>query len=262
MKNSHFKIVCLLFLTLPMFSSAQHKNKSGEYYQITVYHFSNADQQQLIDAYLKDAYLPALHRLQIKSVGVFTHIGNDTAADKRLYVFFPVKSLQEAADLTTRLEQDKEYVTSGKEYLQTAFNKPAYSRKENILLKAFPLAPFMSLPKLKGPLAERVYELRSYESPSENLFANKVQMFNEGGEISLFKRLNFNGVFYASVIAGSRMPNLMYMTSFENMDDRNAHWKTFSSDPEWKTTSTKPEYQNNVQRNDTNLLRATAYSDF
>jgi len=261
MKNNRLPLLSILLLTLPLFSSAQ-KNKAGEFYQITLYHFSNADQQKIIDGYLKDAYLPALHRQQIKSVGVFTPISNDTAADKSLYVLFPVKSLQEVADLNTRLDKDNEYLTNGKEYLEVAFNKPAYSRKEVILLKAFPLAPFMSLPTLKGPAAERVYELRSYESASETIFRNKVKMFNEGGEISLFKRLNFNAVFYATVIAGSHMPNLMYMTSFENMADRDAHWKSFSADPEWKTLSSMPEYKNNVQKNDTKLMRATSYSDY
>jgi hypothetical protein len=87
-------------------------------------------------------------------------------------------------------------------------------------------------------------------------------MFNEGGEVALFKRLNFNAVFYGDVIAGSRMPNLMYMTSFENMTERDAHWKTFSDDPEWKALSSRTEYQNNVSKIDINLLRATDYSDF
>ena len=87
-------------------------------------------------------------------------------------------------------------------------------------------------------------------------------MFNQGGEIALFQRLNFNAIFYSAVISGSRMPNLMYMTSFENMDDRNAHWKTFGSDPEWKKLSALPEYQNNVSRNETILMRALPFSDY
>jgi hypothetical protein len=139
---------------------------------------------------------------------------------------------------------------------------PPYARIENILLKSFPLAPALIQPKLAGPRNERVYELRSYESATENIFVNKVKMFNEGGEIALFKRLNFNAVFYASVIAGSRMPNLMYITSFENMADRDAHWKTFSADPEWKKLSSMPEYQNNVSKIDITFMRATAYSDY
>ena len=259
MKINHIKILLLFIMAVPSFSVAQ---KSGEYYQITVYHFSNADQQKLIDGYLKEAYLPALHRQKIKSVGVFTPISNDTATDKRLYVIFPLKSLQDAADLTTKLGKDNDYLSNGKEYVEVAFKTPAFSRKETILLKAFPLAPAMELPNLKGPAAERVYELRSYESASEKIFENKVKMFNEGGEITLFKRLNFNAVFYASVIAGSRVPNLMYMTSFENMAERDAHWKTFSADPEWKKTSGMPEYQNNVQKIDIILMRAAPYSDY
>ena len=87
-------------------------------------------------------------------------------------------------------------------------------------------------------------------------------MFNEGGEITLFKRLNFNSVFYASVFAGAHMPNLMYMTSFENMADRDAHWKDFSAAPEWKKLSGLPEYQNNVSKIDDIFLHATAYSDY
>lgn len=87
-------------------------------------------------------------------------------------------------------------------------------------------------------------------------------MFNEGGEIPLFKRLQFNAVFYGEVIAGSRMPNLMYITSFENMADRDAHWQAFRDDAQWKELSAKPEYKNNVSRNETILTSPTDYSDY
>lgn len=262
MKNNIIAIVCLLLSTSPLFVSAQSEKKSGEFYQITVYHFSNADQQKLIDTYLKDAYLPVMHRQAIKSVGVFTPFSNDTAADKKIYVVLPVKSLKQLTELAGKMDKDIEYLDKGKEFLDAVYNKPAFNRIENILLKAFPLAPFMTLPALKSSVAEKVYELRSYESTSQKIFENKVKMFNEGGEITLFKRLNFNAVFYASVIAGSKMPNLMYMTSFENMADRDAHWKSFGADPEWKKLSAMPEYQHNVSKNDIVFLRATPYSDY
>ena len=86
-------------------------------------------------------------------------------------------------------------------------------------------------------------------------------MFNEGDEIGLFKRLNFNAVFYSEVVAGSKMPNLMYMTSFENMDDRNAHWKAFGNDTAWIRLKTMPQYQNNVSHIDITFLRGVEYSD-
>jgi hypothetical protein len=133
---------------------------------------------------------------------------------------------------------------------------------ETILLRAFPLAPQMQLPSLQSAKKERVYELRSYESPTEKKFENKVQMFNLGDEIGLFKRLNFNAIFYSEVILGSKMPNLMYMTSFENKAARDEHWKTFVSDPYWKNLSSMPEYQNNVSHIDINFLYPADYSDF
>jgi hypothetical protein len=106
-----------------------------------------------------------------------------------------------------------------------------------------------------------VYELRSYESPTEKLHVNKVHMFNEGGEVPLFKRLGFNAVFYADVINGSHMPNLMYMTSFDNLAAREEHWKTFVADAEWKKLSALPEYQHNVSKAEIILLHAADYSD-
>ena len=115
--------------------------------------------------------------------------------------------------------------------------------------------------KLTGPKSERVYELRSYESASEKLHMNKVKMFNQGGEVDIFSRLGFNPVFYSQVVFGCKMPNLMYMTSFENMQSREEHWKAFSNDPAWKTLSALPEYQKNVSHSDIYFLRPTEYSE-
>ena len=170
--------------------------------------------------------------------------------------------MDEFARLNDRLNANADYLQQGKSYLDASYDKPPYLRMETIFLKAFSLAPQMELPSLNGPRADRVYELRSYESATEKIFRNKVQMFNEGGEIALFKRLNFNAVFYSDVIAGSKMPNLMYMTCFENMADRDAHWKTFGNDPEWKRLSSMPEYQHNVSVNEKIFLYPTGYSDY
>ncbi|MBD0378464.1 MAG: NIPSNAP family protein [Flavisolibacter sp.] len=236
--------------------------KPREYYEIRVYHFTSGNQETIIDGYLRQAFLPALHRLGIQNVGVFKPVGNDTATDKRVYVFIPYKSLSQYESTFQKLQQDKGLTTAGKEYLEASYDKPSYSRMESILLLSFPDMPQMALPKLTGPRKDRIYELRSYESATENLHRSKVKMFNEGGEIKLFNRLGFNAVFYASVMAGSRMPNLMYMTTFENKAVRDEHWKAFSDDPEWKALSAQPQYQHNVSRNETIFLAPTDYSDF
>lgn len=233
-----------------------------EYYQFTIYHYSTTSQEKILDNYLQLALLPALHRMDISKVGVFKPLSNDTATDKLLYVFVPAPAVEKLITINQKLQSDKTYQAAGADYINSNYKESPYNRIETILTEAFPLAPVMKTPVLQADKKERVYELRSYESATEKIFANKVQMFNEGDEIGLFTKLNFNAVFYSTVIAGSKMPNLMYMTCFENMADRDAHWKSFGEDPFWKKLSGMPEYQNNVSHIDITFLRPAEYSDF
>ncbi|MGB4398832.1 MAG: NIPSNAP family protein [Daejeonella sp.] len=236
------------------------QSKKTPFYEIKVYHFENAGQEELIDNYLKNALLPAMNRKGIKNVGVFKPVNNNTSEDKRIYVLVPFKSTKQFTDMPEQLAKDAMYNENGKAYLDVAYNKAPYKRMESIFIKAFDLMPNMELPALKNELSKRVYELRSYEGPTEKMYTRKVEMFNTGGEISLFKRLGFNAVFYGSVIAGSRMPNLMYMTTFEDMAARDEHWNTFRVDEEWKKLSAMDYYKNTVSRNETILLNPTGYS--
>jgi hypothetical protein len=229
------------------------------YFELKVYHLKTARQEALVDSFLQHQYVPLLHASGIATVGVFKAIGNDTAVDKRIYVFTPFASLSQWEKLSQ--QATPKLLAAGGAYENAAYTNPAYNRVETILLKAFPDMTALLAPKLTTSKAERVYELRSYEGASEKIFRNKVQMFNAGGEIKLFDRLGFNGIFYGEVLFGAKMPNLMYMTSFANMAAREAHWKAFGADPEWKRLSGLPEYQNNVSHIDITFLRPANYSD-
>lgn len=233
-----------------------------EFYAIRVYQLSTAQQEARIDSFLQHALIPALHRHNITGIGVFKPIGNDTAATRRIYVFMPVKDLDQFAALPDALAKDAQFLADGRSYLTATYNDPPYVRIESILLKAFPDMPHHATPWSGQPYsADRVYELRSYEGPTESYFANKVQMFNQGGEITLFDKLGFHAVFYASVLSGAHMPNLMYMTSFDNMTARDDHWKSFGADPIWKNLSSSPQYQHNVSHIDDIFLHAAPYSE-
>lgn len=250
-----------LILTACLLCQAMPGPKS-EYYEIKIYQIANADQEKQVDDFLKNAYLPALHRAGIRKVGVFKPVEGDSAyVGKRIYVFTPFTSLAQWHSLHDGLAKDKLYLEAGKNYLDAPFNNPPYARMESILLRAFKDMPQLEVPKLNSKPQDRIYELRSYEGHTEKIYQNKVKMFNEGGEIPLFKRLGFNAVFYGEVLAGSSMPNLMYMTSFENQASRDEHWKKFVDDSEWKKLSKMPEYQNNVSKNTVYLLHSTSYSD-
>jgi NIPSNAP len=256
-------LTVLSIVTILFFASwIKPKKPVREFYQITVYHYSQPEQEKVLDNYLEQALLPALHRMQLTNVGVLKAIANDTSNTKTLYVLIPLTSLEMVTKIADKLAADKLYQDAGAAYINAPYTAASYSRVETILLKSFHLAPALQLPKLSGPKKDRVYELRSYESATEKIFRNKVHMFNEGDEIGLFRRLNFNAIFYSEVIAGGKMPNLMYMTSFENMQDRDAHWKNFVNDPFWKKLSSMPEYQKNVSHIDITFLRPADYSDF
>ena len=233
-----------------------------EYYEIKIYHLSSKVQEERVDRFLKDAYLPALHRAGISKVGVFKPVEADTTYfGKRIYVLIPFTSLEQFGKLSETLQKDKQFETNGTDYLNAPFNDLPYARLESILLYAFSGLPQMEIPKHSTPVTERIYELRSYEGHTEKISKNKIKMFNDGDEVGLFKRLGFNAVFYAEVIAGSRMPNLMYMTTFANKASRDEHWKAFSSDSQWKTLSGMAEYKNNVSKIDIFFLHPTEYSD-
>jgi hypothetical protein len=231
-------------------------------YQIRIYHLKNDDQVKATDHFLKNAFLPALHKFGIKNIGVFKPLANDTASVKLIYVLIPFSSAEQWQKISNRLLSDPDFKTSGKDFLNADAKSPAFERMESILLQTFSAQQNLVIPKGKNP--ERIFELRSYESPTESLFEKKVAMFETGGEIPIFNRLGFNPVFYGKVISGSRMPNLMYMPVFDDLQKKNEGWKRFGSDSTWKRISTIPENENdvNVSHIDSIMMHSTDYSDY
>src|SRR5436305_13343159 len=99
-------LLCFLFQCSILYA---RKNNSPEYYQITVYHFKDATQEKTIDSYLQNALVPALHKINVSKVGIFKALSNDTAGDKLLYVFIPIKSLDEVSKINDILRTDPTY---------------------------------------------------------------------------------------------------------------------------------------------------------
>jgi hypothetical protein len=253
---------CPLILCLFLLTSLAYGQQSERYfYQLKIYHLKDKAQEKRVDQFLQTAYVPALHRAGIEQVGVFTPV-EEGEAGPLIYVFIPFRSLDEFQNLSQVLAQDQQFLASGSDYLYAPYDKVPYDRIESILLHAFTGMPAPAVPELPASKSERVYELRSYEGPTEKYYATKVRMFIEGDELSIFDRLGFNAVFYAEVLSGPRMPNLMYMTSFNNMAERDAHWEAFNNDAAWKKLKAIEEYQHSVSKADIILLHPTAYSDF
>ena len=214
-----------------------------------------------MDNYLETAYIPALHRAGIGKAGVFKPIEEDTVTGNIIIVWIPFRSLEQFEELPGSLDNDAEYLAAGKDYLEASFDNAPYKRIESTLLKAFRYMPQFAAPGFSSLPGERIYELRSYESATERIFERKVEMFNEGGEMELFRKLEFNVVFYGEVISGSSMPNLIYMSAFSDMKARQDHWEAFRNHPDWKEISGLEKYQNTVSHITSCLLHPTDYSD-
>lgn len=230
-------------------------------FQIRIYHLKNNEEVKATDHFLQTAFLPALHRFGIKNIGVFKPIANDTAADKIIYVLTSFSSLDQWMKITERLDADVAYKSSAENFLHADSKNPPFTRMESILLQPFSGQTFLKIPKTKNP--DRVFELRSYESPTWHLADKKRAMFNKD-EMGIFNRLGFDPVFYGEVISGNRMPNLMYMPIFKSVEDRNAQWKVFGNDPKWKEISADPFNENKVSVThiDSILMHSTDYSDY
>ncbi len=231
-----------------------------QYYALRVYSFDTDAQQEITDAYLKGAYLPALESMADGPIGAFHRKTNAEDTARQTYVLIPLRSLAQLVAVDTLGAADGD--AAARAYLQAPHDAPPYRRLETIVLRAFREMPTMRVTPLTGPRAERVYELRSYEGPTEERYRMKVDMFNAGGEVTLFDRLGFNAVFYGEVLAGAAQPNLMYMTTFDNRATRDSLWGEFGSAPEWKALLQEEKYKNTVSKNTQLFLEPTAYSGY
>lgn len=230
-----------------------------EYYELRRYQLRRGPNQKRFDDYLREAALPAMKRLGIGPIGVFNVMtGNDSPS---VYCLIPYPSLAEYATVADRLRADAAYHQAGADSINTPASDPVYVRAESSLMIAFEGMPRLEVPAAAKENQPRIFELRIYESHSKKANKKKIEMFNIG-EIALFRRTGLAPVFFGETLIGTRLPNLTYLLTFENMAARDKNWSVFASDPEWKKLSTTPGYTDpEIVSNISNaFLRPTAYS--
>jgi hypothetical protein len=232
-----------------------------DYFELKIYHLDSQDQMPLLDSYLKDALLPAMHRSGIKNTGVFKPIEGLNEELNFQVVLTPFRSLEQYEKLPALLQNDQEYLEAGKAYIDAAHDAAPYARIESMIMRSFSATPKMAVPELSTPRSERVYELRSYEAATEKLYELKVEMFNEG-ESALFQELEFNPVFFAEVLSSAHMPHLVYMTAHADTTAQRENWDAFRVHPEWERMKNLERYQHTVSSITKYLLYPTEYSDY
>ena len=231
--------------------------RDREYYELRVYKLKSGANHDLLDGYIEKAAIPALNRLGVKPVGVFTEI--DPKDAPAVYVLRTFPSLEVMAAATARLGADTEYQKAGAAYLNSPKSNPAFERIDSWLMLAFAGLPKLELPSYCREQKARMFEIRTYESHSELKALKKVDMFN-AGEIDLMREVGLGPIFYGKALIGSNLPHLTYMLSAENKEAHTKHWDAFKAHPTWDKLKNDPQYADTVSKIVNRFLVPTAYS--
>jgi len=135
-----------------------------EFYQMRRYNLMSGPQLKLTENYLGDALIPALGRMGMGPVGAFKlDFGQDTPA---YYVIIPGPSPDALATLDLHLGKDDDFLKVAAPFWNATAAAPAYQRIEISLLAAFEGWPKLTPPASSATKGKRIFQLRTYESPS------------------------------------------------------------------------------------------------
>ncbi|MFP4091275.1 MAG: NIPSNAP family protein, partial [Cyclobacteriaceae bacterium] len=218
---------------------AQQVNK--EYYELRVYTLKSGGKLKVFGDYLSKAMIPALNEMGIKNIGVFTELGQSDPP--KLYVLIPYQSIEQFATAQQEMLKKQVYQQNSRPYMEATPGNPNFIRMHNYLMEAFDVIPQIKVPEKK----DRLFELRDYESFSEEAGQRKVDMFNVD-EMDIFYETGLDPVFFGKTLIGQDLPNLIYMLVFDDMEARDRNWQKFIDHPEWKRISGLEKYANTVSQ--------------
>lgn len=241
-------------------ATAEIPGEGREYYELRIYQIFDFEKQQLMESHLRDAYLPALKRLGIDKVGVFRNLKDDN--DHSVFVLIPFENPQQFADLNASLRKDEAFQDAEKAFSNRSLKDPVYQRVVSRFMKSFAGIPEMELADYSKELLPRIFELRLYESHTDDHARRKIKMFNEAGEIQLMRDVNMAPVFFGETLSGPDVPNLVYMLSAKDEAAHKEHWKAFIESDRWNAMKDLPEYKDTVSKIKNWYLKPTEFSGF
>jgi len=228
----------LVALTTATAFAANEPTKK-EFIEVRKYIVKDAEKRAKLVEILDQALIPALNRQGIKPVGVFIPIERETRYANNVFVAIPHKTAESFVNTTAKLLADGEYMKDAAPIFETTSKDPVYTDCETFLLQGFPTLPGMEVPEL-GP--NRIFEWRLYRSFNIERNEAKIRMFDVGGELPLFREIGLNPIFFGDVLAGNRMPALMYIVGCPSPEAHAESWRVFRTHPKWLAMKDLPEY--------------------
>jgi hypothetical protein len=250
MERRQFIAASIATSALAMAAQGQ-TGSSREFYQLRRYSLKSGPQAKGMESYFGDALIPALARKGMGPIGAFkVDVGPETPA---FYLLIPSSRVEELVELDLRLAKDEDFLKAAEPFWNATAAAPAFQRVEISMLAAFEGWPKLTPPASAATKGKRIFQLRTYESPSEGEHVRKVEMFHSG-EFEIFVKAGCHPVFFGDTLIGARMPNLTYMLSFADQAELEAGWELFRNDPAWKKLSASPRYAyDQIVTNVTNL---------
>ncbi len=254
MNRFHEKF-CRLFVSLaiaaavPVLPIASRAAEPGlnQVLELRTYTLVDAAAEEKLDAFLEKALIPAMQRQQIGPIGVFDQASAPEDGTIQVMLLLPGASVELITSATAKLSSDETYQAAAAEYMSTPAGEPLVKRIRSELLMSFNCWPKVTVPAQKREERPRLFEMRVYESPTENLGALKVEMFN-AGEVPIFLDCKIAPVFMGQALIGDMQPNLTYMTVFDDDATRQTAWKAFSQHVDWQVLKEVPKYKGTVSK--------------
>lgn len=212
-------------------AQAAATDKKSPYLEFRIFRMQMGSQNSRMQTWAEKHLMPLLAKYGFSPTGFFTELVGPNLPS--FYALFSYADLAERERLWGQVVEDPAWA-KGWEELESgpeSESGPPFDSSEGWLLRAADYSPAVkATPKGRR---NSVYELRIYESPTERHLRDLHERF-AGPEIKIFHRSGVHPILYSSMAIGPKMPNLLYLTPYENSAALEKAWQAFGSDPEWR----------------------------
>ena len=224
-------------------------SKKRQLIEVKTYVCSNAAKRDALIKVFDEALIPALNRQGINNVGVFwanaKENGDNAAYENSVFVVIPHPCSGTFLDGDRRLLVDDQYVKDAAALFNAPMKEPLYDSCSSLLLRGFETCP--QVQKVTDS-PDRVMQLRVYNSYTTERNIKKIAMFEEGGEIAIFRECGMAPVFFGQALAGDKLPNLTYMLGFASKAALDEGWGTFRNHPDWLKLKADEQYKDTANK--------------
>jgi hypothetical protein len=205
---------------------AADERRKTRFYVLEQFFLENGSQPGRIHDFFSKALLPALQRFH-KGPRIFLEAVAATHMPQ-VAAILGVESCEQIWQVSQALFSNPEF---SRAFDQWETGEPPYVSASASLLEATPYSPEIAIPE-KAPAAPRIFELRTYHSPT----ARQLKALHErfaGPETKIFARVGVHPLLYTSTVFGTGRPNLTYLIPFDTLAAREKAWNAFAADEEW-----------------------------